>query len=250
MKSGIRTLVFSLACALSAAGPTAHAFGSKKPASGDSSSSSNVVIDLGLNIAITYAKMDPKYNTILTALGINSAADVRGFLQGNKDGTNFRNIIAQLAFSKAQSDPKVKAAFSKLGITDITSLRNFIKNQSGSSGFEQVLNIALQQAISNPKYAVWLDRLNINDVQDLRNLLKGGKSGNLQSLVLTIGLNYVASNPKFEKYQPLIQAAMMTLGLSQGSDGTGNVGSDDDIIDLGSFAGMTVGETRLVRSTP
>ena len=42
---------------------------------------------------------------------------------------------------------------------------------------------------------------------------------------------------------------MITLGLTSGSDGSGDPGTpDDDIIDIGPFGGMTVGEVKAVRA--
>ncbi len=234
----------------------AHAMGSKapsnpapKPTPTPPAQNADVIIDLGLNLAITYAKMDPRYATILAALGINNAQDFKDFINFNGDGTNFRNVIARLAFLQAQSDPKTKAALAQLGITDEASLRAFLASQSGTSAFDMVLGVALQQALSNPKYAVWTQRLGVKDIQDLKNLLKGnGQSGNLMNLVLVIGLAYVEANPKYAQYVPLIQAAMTTLGLGNGGVGVGVPdSSDDDIIDLGAFGGMTVGEVKAVR---
>ncbi len=109
--------------------------------------------------------------------------------------------------------------------------------------------MALQQAMSNSKYATWLNALNIRDVQDFRNLLKGGSAGNLRSLVLVVALNYVSSNSKYSEYVPYIQAAMAAFGLNIGMDGTGSGStSDDDIINLGPYNGMTVGEVKAVRT--
>jgi hypothetical protein len=254
MNLSLKTLALSLALAVPLAPGSAHAFGSKKPAesgsSGGSNGGGNAVIDVGLTLAITYAKMDPRYATILTALNINSAADLRALLKGNSDGTNFRNIVARLAFLQAQKSSSGREALARLGITDEASLRAFLASSGSGSNFDMLLDLALQQALSNPKYATWADRLGIEDVQDLRNLIKGtGKGGNLQSLIFTIGLSYVQNNPKYEKYVPLVLAAMSVLGLNpSGSIDTGDPdSSDDDIIDLGPYSGMTVGEVKAVR---
>jgi hypothetical protein len=253
-----KNLVLSLALALPLSSGTAQAFGSKPPAdsssgSGSSSggSSSNAIIDLGLNLAITYAKMDPRYSTILTALGINSAADLRAFLSGNRNGANARDIIARLGFMQAQKSSSGRDALARLGITDERSLSDFLANAGNGSSTDMLLNLALQQALSNPKYATWAQRLGIEDAQDLKNLLKGsGSGGNLQNLVFTIGLSYVQSNPKYEKYVPFVLAAMSVLGISTGGsvDSGDPTDSGDDIIDLGPFAGMTVGEVKAVQA--
>ncbi len=237
----------------------AHAFGSKAPpattppSSGGSNTgggvdAGNTIIDLGLNFAIIYAKQDPRYSTILVALGINSAQDVRNFIQGNQNGTNFGNIISRLAFAAALRNNQGREILNRLGITNELQLREFINAQNGGFDFETLLSLALTQASSDSKYSRWLSAMGINDVQDIRNLLQGGKGGNIQSLIVTVGLYLVSNNPKLEKYVPYIQAAMMTLGLTQGMDGTGmNGGSDDDIINLGAFNGMTVGETKAIQ---
>ena len=138
----------------------------------------------------------------------------------------------------------------KLGIADEASLRNFLSKSNGTANFDSILQIALDSAASNSKYGTWLSKLNIHSVQDLKNLIKGnGTSGNLQSLVLFVAMQYVESNPKYAQYAPFIQTAMSLLGLNSGADGSGDPGtSDDDIIDLGPFNGMTVGEVKAVRS--
>lgn len=258
MNLSSKSLLLSLALAVPLGSGTAHAFGSKKPADSSSGSgstggggSSNAIIDLGLNLAITYAKMDPRYSTILSALGINTASDLKGFLNGNQNGSNARDILARLAFMQAQKSSSGRDALARLGITDERSLADFLASAGNGSNTDMLLNLALQQALSNPKYATWAQRLGINDAQDLKNLLKGsGSGGNLQNLVFTIGLSYIESNPKYEKYVPFVLAAMSVLGINPGgSIDTGNPDdSDDDIIDLGPFAGMTVGEVKAVQA--
>ena len=252
MNSLFKSAVLSFAVAgMAMPAPPAWAAGSKPPSNsnpGNGSDQANQVIDLALALAIGYAKTDPRYAPILTALGINTPQDLRNFLKGGTDGSNFRNILARLAFLQGQSNPQVRDWLAKLGITNEQQLRDFLKNNGQGASFETILSLALAQAQSNPKYTTWLSRLGIRDVQDFRNLLRGTQSGNLQSLILMVGLHYVESNPKYAQYAPMIRAALVALGLSQGDDGTGNDGSsDDDIIDLGVYKGMTVGEVKAVR---
>jgi len=207
-----------------------------------------MLLDLGINFAIIYAKSDPRYSTVLTALGINNAQDVRNFLQGNQNGTNFGNIISRLAFAAALQNQQGRDILNNLGITNERQLRDFINRQQGGLQWETLLSLALSRANSDSKYTRWLEKAGIQDVQDIRNLLQGGQQGNIMSLVVTIGLHIVRNDPKLSKYAPYIDMAMMTLGLYQGADGTGsNGGSDDDIINLGAFNGMTVGETKAVQ---
>ncbi len=257
MKSLFSKLILS-ACLLAPLSHEVYASGAKAPSNPPVNpgtppvtppSDGEKFLDFALNLAIIYAKNEPRYAVLLNTLGINNSADLKNFLLGNANGTNFRNIAAHLIFQKAGKDPKVRAVLTQLGISDLQSLRNYLSTQGGSAGNQALLEIALQYAIGNSKYAIWLNRLNIKSVADFQKLLQGsGTGGNLQSLLVIVALNYVESNPKYSQYVPYIQAAMAMLGLTSGSDGSGDPRTpDDDIIDLGPFAGMTVGETKAVR---
>jgi len=207
------------------------------------------IIDLALTLAIVYAKNDPRYAVVLNTLGINSAQDLRNLLKGNSDGSNITAIVSRLAFLEAQKKPEIAAMLAKLGVTDEASLRALLKDPGSQANIEVILGLALAQAKSNPKYGKWLEKFNIDDVQDLKVLFNTrGKSGNLQSLILFVAMKYVESNPKYAQYAPMIEAAMAMLGLTSGSDGSGDPNTpDDDIIDIGPFSSMTVGEVKAIR---
>lgn len=251
-----KTLLLSALTIGFAAGP-AHAFGPKapkpeptpeEPAPPKDDNGGDTLVRLGLTFAIIYAKSDSRYTTILSALGINGPDDLEAFLRGNSDGTNFRNIIARLAFQAALGNSDVKRVLSSLGIENEAQLREFIKNPRDAFDLNTILQIALTQAVGDSKYTVWLRAMGINDIQDMRDLLSGNGTGsNLQSLVVMIGLNIVRNDPDLQEYVVYIEAAMIALNLYQGADGTGESGgSEDDIINLGPYNGMTVGETRAV----
>lgn len=245
-----RVLAFSLALA----SPATFAMGSKNPTPTPTPPASqpnngSALIDLGINLAIAYAQTQPKYVQVLSALGITDAASLKSFLQFNGNGINFRNIVAHLVYQRAQSDAKVKSVLQSLGLNSELAVRNFLSNPSGGLNYQALLDAALAQAMANSKYATWLKALNIKSVQDIQNLLKGnGKSGNLMSIVMVFGLEYAQSQEKLKQYVPIIQAVLTTYGITPGQDGTGGVGSDDDIIGLGAFQGMTVGETKAVQA--
>jgi hypothetical protein len=185
----------------------------------------------------------------LTTLGIQSAADVRALISGNANGFNFQGIIARLVFLESGRSPEVRAVLSRLGITSESSLRAFLAQGNGGLDFELILQAALSQALSNSRYATWLSRLGIRDVQSIRNLLSGnGSSGNVIGLALTIALSFVESNPRYAEYVPLIRAALMSFGLVPAAQVGDPNRSDDDIIDLGPYSGMTNGEVRAARS--
>lgn len=256
MKSLIK--VSTLAVALSA-GHLAQSMGSSKPKppvtqpsqpSQPTQPSADALIDLGLSFAIVYAKNDKRYAPILTALNINTPQDLKSFLIGNENGTNLQGILARLVFLKAQSDPEVRQWMTSLGITDEKSLREFLKT-AGTSQMDFVFEAAYKYASSsNSKYTVWLQQLNIRSADDLRRLLqgRGDTLSNLRSLLLVVGLNYINNNPKYEKNRQYIEVAMVYFGVYAGSDGTGSGNtSDDDIINLGPYNGMTVGEVKAVR---
>jgi hypothetical protein len=204
---------------------------------------------LGINIGIVYAKQDPRYNAILTTLGINSAADVRALLAGNANGFNFQGIIARLAFLESSRNAPLRDVFLRLGITNESQLRAFLASGDRGIDFERILSAALLQAQSNSRYATWLNRLGIRDVQSLKNYLGGqGRQGNVIGLALTIALSFVESNPRYAQYVPLIRAALMSFGVVPASQVGDPTRSDDDIIDLGPYSGMTNGEVRAARA--
>jgi hypothetical protein len=209
----------------------------------------DTLIDLGINVGIVYAKQDPRYNAILTTLGINSAADVRALLAGNANGFNFQGIIARLAFLESSRNAQLRDVFARLGITNESQLRAFLGSGDRGLDFERILSAALLQAQGNSRYATWLSRLGIRDIQSIKNLLSGqGSQGNVIGLALTIALSYVESKPRYAQYVPLIRAALMSFGVVPASQVGDPTRSDDDIIDLGPYSGMTNGEVRAARA--
>lgn len=230
--------------------PQVNAMGSKptKPTNPQQppKETGDALVRLGISFAMVYAKNDKKYNTILNSLGLNSPEDLQAFLTGNSNGTNFGNIISNLVLQAAVSNSEASQILQSLGITDLKQLREFINAKGGGFDYNRLLEIALAQAGGSSKYTVWLRTIGIKDIQDIKNLLKGTKQGgNLKSLVVVFANDYVKKNPKYQEYAVYIEAAMIALGLYQGADGTGvNGGSDDDIINLGPYNGMTVGETK------
>lgn len=253
MRMSINPKAIAFTLALSVA-PSTFAMGSKNPSPtptppATQPDNGSALIDLGINLAIAYAKTESRYVTVLAALGINDAASLKAFLQFNGNGINFRNIVAHLIYQRAQSNAKVKSILQGLGLNSELAVRNFLSNPSGGLNYQALLEAALAQALGNSKYATWLKALNIKSVQDIQNLLKGnGKSGNLMSIVVVFGLEYAQSREDLKKYVPIIQAVLATYGITPGLDGTNGEGSDDDIIGLGAFQGMTVGETKAVQA--
>lgn len=255
MRMSINPKAIAFTLALSVA-PSTFAMGSKNPsptptppATQPKPDNGSALIDLGINLAIAYAQTQPRYVQVLSALGITDAAALKSFLQFNGNGINFRNIVAHLIYQRAQSDAKVKSILQGLGLNSEVAVRNFLSNPSGGLNYQALLDAALAQAMANSKYATWLKALKIQNVQDIKNLLKGdGKSGNLMSIVMVFGLEYAQSKEKLKQYVPIIQAVLATYGITPGLDGTNGEGSDDDIIGLGAFQGMTVGETKAVQA--
>jgi len=246
----IRNTLFCLSLGAMFVAPDTHARGSKPPATPTKpqppKETGDALVKLGISFAMIYAKNDPRYAVILSSLGLNSPEDLQAFLDGNANGANFGNIISNLVFQAAVGNSEAGQILQKLGITDLKQLRAFINSKEGGFDYNRLLEIALERAGGSSKYTVWLKAMGINDIQDIRNLLNGSQQGgNLKSLVVVFALDYVKKNPKYEEYAVYIEAAMIALGLYQGADGTGqNGGSDDDIINLGPYNGMTVGETR------
>ncbi len=189
-----------------------------------------------LNAGLTYAKSDPRFAVVLTALGINNAQDLQNFLQGDSNGNNFKDIIVHAAFQYAQSNPKFSDWLSKVGVTDEPSLRAFL-NGKGSKYKDTIFQMALAYAKSNPKYAAWLDQLEISNISDITDILNGGLQGsNIQSLILS----YLKSNPKYAQY-----ASILSLLLGQDALSSTNI---SDMF-LGAYDGLPVSEIKLIQKT-
>jgi len=207
------------------------------------------IITFAVNLAILYGKENARYQRLLYALNINSAEDLYDFLDGSADGRNFGKIIARLAFTAALADDGAADALARMGIQNELELREFIENAQNGVDLDFILKLALSQAQIDSKYTRWLEAAGIDSIDDLSRMLNGDKEQtNMQSLLLFIGLHVLRSNPEYQKYAVYIEAALMTLGLTQGMDGSGRSGgSEDDIINLGAFNGMTVGETEEIQ---
>jgi ribosomal protein L12E/L44/L45/RPP1/RPP2 len=188
-------------------------------AASSSSSSSQQMEDLFLNIGIIYGKSDPKVASVLNALGINTAQDLRKFLKGDLNGSNFKDILSHLAFQYALKNPKAASFLKKLGVTDEASLNKFLQGLKDGSIKDTILQMALDSALSNPKYANWLAVMGITDIEDLKDILSGGVDGtNLNGILLMVAMNYFASNPKYEQYAPIVLAIIMTYFSNPSSD--------------------------------
>lgn len=248
MKLGYFLSAILLCTALPA---TSFAMGSSKPKPSEppkEETSTDALVKMGLNIGITYAKQNPKIARILSTLNINVADDITGFISGNQDGSNMRNILARLAYLELSKGSQYSDVLTRLGITSEADLRNFLSNSKGSVDYDFILRLALDQALGNSRYSVWLQFLDIRSIEDFKQLLTGGKEGNLLEQTLRIALFIVKAHPQYGQYVVYIELAMAALGISPGSGNGGDTGNDDDIINLGPFNGMTVGEARAVQS--
>ncbi len=175
---------------LSFASTSAFAFG--KPATG--ADQSNALLDTALNLAILYGKADPKIGVVLTALGINSAEDLKKLLSGDKSGANLGNIISYAITNYAAQNPKIQAVLDQLGVKDFSDILNLL---NGAGDHSALFGLAYDYVSHNEKYSKWLSTLGISNAADLSALFQGGiQGGNLQDLLFRIGMAYLVKQGK------------------------------------------------------
>ncbi len=208
--------------------------------------------DLVFNAAYMYASSDPRYSLALKALGINSAADLKKFLKGEGDGSNFQDVFTHLVAQYAQNNPQFQQWFAQNGVTDEISLETFMKGRGKK--YQSTYNkMALSAARSNPNYQEWLTQLGISDVSDIQDLLNGSGGLGGQDLMATLknlAAQYILSNPQYAQYIPLLKLIGIDLGdIGTPTDG-GEIVIDDptDPPDLGAFSGLSVKEIKSIRA--
>ena len=211
----------------------AYALGKPTTGNGNSQVSSGVENFL-LSLGIFYAKSNPQIGPILTALGINTPADLKKFLSGEQSGSNVQDIVTNAAIQYVYSNPKYSALFQQLGVTDFASLKALLSSGNGANA-NLLLNLAFNYMSSNPNYQSWLSQLGISDVSDLQAVLGGtGEGTDLKAVILQLAMLYVQANPQ---YAPYVAILSMLLNNESGGDVI-NIANPF----LGSFEGLSNSE--------
>jgi len=217
-----------------------HALGKNTTNTGSSSQVSSSMQNFLLSLGLFYAKTNPQVGPVLTALGINTPADLNNFLKGDKNGSNIQDIITNAAIQYAFSNPQYAGLFDQLGVTDFASLKALLTSGGGGANQQLLLNLAFNYMQGNSNYQSWLSQLGVNDASDLQGLLSGtGDQTDLMAVVLNFAMIYAQANPQYAPY-------IMLINILLGNQSSGIVDIANPF--LGSFEGLSNAEIRKVQS--
>lgn len=208
--------------------------------------------NLVINAGLIYAKADPRVGVILSALNINSADDVKNFLNGDRNGQNFKDILAYLAFQYGQENPEFTQWFDTVGVENPEDLLRFI-NGDGGDIQTTIFQMALAYAENNPQYQEWLDRLEIYGIDDISMILNGDlDSSNLQDLLISIGTSYLGQNSQYSQYLGYLNIVLGLIGGNNNDDVVSILPIKEDMpnnLFLGAFDGMSVSQIKAIKAS-